>query len=806
MRRANIGGRAAPSGQPDGPRVLLCALTAVACCWATAAFAADPGGGKPSQATFLIEILILVVAGRLLGEAMQRIGQPSVMGQLIAGILLGPSVFGLLWPDGQHAIFPSGQAQKGMIDAVAQVGVLMLLLLAGMETDLNLARRTGRASIAVSVTGICLPFACGFGLGLYLPDSLLPNPNERLPAALMLGTALSISSVKIVAMVVREMNFLRRNVGQIILASAVIDDTIGWILIAITLSLVEQNHLDWPTLAKSVLGTAIFLGVSFTVGRRLVAWAIRWTNDNFTSELPVISFVLALTFCLALITDAIGVHDVLGAFVAGILVGESPILTKQIDGQLRGLITGLFMPVFFGLAGLTADLTILKDPEVLLLTIGIVAIATIGKFSGAFAGGTIGGLRFKECFAIASGMNARGSTEVIVATIGLSMGVLSQNLFSMIVTMAILTTLAMPPMLRWSLARLPMREEEKKRIEREEFEAKGFMPNVERLLLAVDDSANGKFAAHLTGLLAGRRGTPTTLLRLREPERENDRSPSRDDQDPAEDLKAGAEVAREAKEAEERVEEERSKAEMERGSDGEDKPSGDAVQEKQQEKQEKKEEGKAPKTTPQVALLKAETGAIGIEEAIAREATKGYDLLILGVQDALAADGALHEDLGRITAGFDGPLSVVLGRGRLLEKPTTRLRILVPVSGNNVSRRAAEVAVMLARAQDMPITFLYVTGGRGKNGGGRGHSLLHRHEQAALKELVTWAERYDTEARTAIRMNMSPQDAILRELKTGRYDLVVMGVNRRPGEALFFGNVAGSVIEGADTSLMLLSS
>jgi Kef-type K+ transport system membrane component KefB/nucleotide-binding universal stress UspA family protein len=802
MGRACIGERAAPSG----PRVLFCALTAVACCWATAAFAADQGG-KPSEAAFLIEILVLVIAGRLLGEAMQRIGQPSVMGQLIAGILLGPSFFGLLWPEGQHAIFTTGEAQKSMIDAVAQVGVLMLLLLAGMETDLALARRTGRASIAVSVTGICLPFACGFALGLYLPDNLLPNPNERMAAALMLGTALSISSVKIVAMVVREMNFLRRNVGQIILASAVIDDTIGWILIAITLSLVEKSHLDWPTLAKSVIGTAIFLGVSFTLGRRLVAWAIRWTNDNFKSELPVVSFVLALTFGLALITDAIGVHDVLGAFVAGILVGESPILTKQIDGQLRGLITGLFMPVFFGLAGLTADLTILKDPSILLLTLGIVAIATIGKFSGAFAGGTIGGLRFKESFAIASGMNARGSTEVIVATIGLSMGVLSQNLFSMIVTMAILTTLAMPPMLRWSLSRLPLREEEKKRIEREEFEAKGFMPNVERLLLAVDDSPNGKFTAHLTGLLAGRRGTPTTLLRVREPEETKQPTPLRDDEGPEEDLKAGAETARDAKDAEVRVEDERAKAEIERDGDADEKKG--KKQPKAKAIEEKKEEGKAAKaTTREVALLKAEAGSDSTEEAIAREATKGYDLLILGVEDAIGSDGSLHEDLGRIAAGFDGPLGVVLGRGALLEQPTTRLHILVPVSGNNVSRRAAEVAVMLARAQDMPITFLYVTGGgkNKKNGGGHGRHTLHRHEQAALKELVNWAERYDTEARTAIRMDMSPQDAILRELKSGRYDLVVMGVNRRPGEALFFGNVAGAVIEGADTSLMLLSS
>jgi nucleotide-binding universal stress UspA family protein len=131
------------------------------------------------------------------------------------------------------------------------------------------------------------------------------------------------------------------------------------------------------------------------------------------------------------------------------------------------------------------------------------------------------------------------------------------------------------------------------------------------------------------------------------------------------------------------------------------------------------------------------------------------------------------------------------------------LKILVPVSGNNVSRRAAEVAVMLARAQDVPLTFLYVAGGQRS---GRPHSALHQHEQAALKELVAWAERYDTEVRVTVRTNMSPQDAILREVKRSHFDLVVMGVNRRPGEALFFGNVAGEVIADAEASVLLLSS
>lgn len=764
---------------------LLPLVGALLLCSAASAFAAE-SAGKPSTPLFVTEVLILVVAGRLLGEAMQRIGQPSVMGHLLAGMVLGPSVFGALWPEAQHALFPTGAAQKGMIDAVGQVGVLMLLLLAGMETDIGLARRTGRASLAVSVCGILLPFACGFALGLYLPDFLLPNPDERFPAALLLGTALSISSVKIVAVVVREMNFMRRNIGQVILASAVIDDTIGWIIIAITLSLVEHSHLDWMTLAKSVIGTAVFLGVSFTIGRRLVFWLIRWANDSFESELPVISLVLALTFGMALITDAIGVHDVLGAFVAGILVGQSPILTKQIDQQLRGVITALFMPIFFGLAGITADLTILANPEILLLTAGIVAIATVGKFSGAFTGGRLGGLRLPESFAIACGMNARGSTEVIVATIGLSMGVLSQDLFTMIVTMAVLTTLAMPPSLRWALARLPMREEERQRIEREEFEAKGFMPNVERLLLAVDDSPNGKFMAHLTGLLAGRRGTPTTLVRMRNPEP----TPQAEDHGPEADLKAGAETARDAHDAEQALSEAAAQEEMTGKAEPAEKDNG---------------EKKAPKaSTREVSVTRAESKTEGPEEIVARESRKGYDLMMVGVDETVGPDGALHEDVARIVGAFEGPLGVAIARGSHRDDPARRLKILVPVSGNNVSRRAAEVAVMLARAQDVPITFLYVASG--KRAGGRRSGTLHQHEQAALKELVTWAERYDTQARVAVHTEMAPQEAILREIKQHHYDLVVMGVNRRPGEALFFGNVAGAVIEDAEASVLLLSS
>src|SRR5262249_13721998 len=173
-----------------------------------------------------------------------------VIGQLIAGIVLGPSVLGAISPSFQQQLFPATAAQKSMIDGMSQFGILMLLLLAGMETDLELVKKVRRAAASVSVAGIAVPFAGGFIVGELLPDSMLPQPDKRFVVALFLGTALAISSVKIVAMVVREMNFLRRNVGQVILASAIIDDTIGWIIVAVTFSLATSGAVDLASVAK----------------------------------------------------------------------------------------------------------------------------------------------------------------------------------------------------------------------------------------------------------------------------------------------------------------------------------------------------------------------------------------------------------------------------------------------------------------------------------------------------------------------------------------------------------------------------
>jgi Kef-type K+ transport system membrane component KefB/nucleotide-binding universal stress UspA family protein len=740
-----------------------CALAVFAASTLRAAEQPPTAGSGASEAVFILQIVLLLLVGRLLGEAMQRIGQPAIIGQLLAGIVLGPSVFGALWPDAQHAIFPPRGEQRSMIDAVGQLGILMLLLLTGMETDLRLVKKVGAAATSISIAGIAVPFVCGFALGELLPDGMLPNPDQRLITSLFLGTALSISSVKIVALIVREMNFIRRNVGQIIVASAIIDDSIGWIIIAVTFGLAAHGTVDLTTLARSVLGTAAFLAISLTIGRRVVFTLIRWTNDRFISEVPVITMILVIMGGMALATHLIGVHTVLGAFVAGILVGESPILTRHIDEQLRGLITALFAPVFFGLAGLGTDLSVFRTPSLVWLMLAVIAIASLGKFAGAFIGGRLGGLTFRESLALGCAMNARGSTEVIIATIGLGMGALDENLYTVIVAMAVITTTAMPPTLRWALARLPLGAEEKKRLEREEFEARGFVANMERLLIAADDSANGKFASRLAGLVAGVNGMPVTLVHVQAPDDPEGAPPGKPaDRAPARQAAAQAAKADDA--------------------DRDDSPA-------------------------KIDVVKP-TADAPIEEAIANEAAKGYDMLVIGVE-RVAEKGAFDDRVNRIAARFEGPLAIAVARGAHTEDPMkSRLHILVPITGTEVSLEATEVGLAIARATKASITALYVAAGKSTRMTRRLRNAVEPREQAEaiLKDAVEMADRYDIDMRTAVKIDATVADAILRQAGTSRHTLIVMGVNRRPGETLFFGDVAAAILERSQRSILFVSS
>jgi len=720
---------------------------------------AGNGVGGNGEIILVAQVALLMLIGRGLGEIMQRVGQPAIIGQLLAGLILGPSLFGWLAPHLHATIFPRTPEQKSLIAGIANMGVMMLLLLTGMETDLKLVRKVGAPAIAVSATGVLVPFACGFTLGEFLPDSILPNAQDRLITSLFLGTALSISSIKIVAMVVREMNFMRRNLGQIIVSSAIMEDTVGWVIISITLGIAGAGGVAVGSLAKTVIGTALFLVFSYTIGRWLVFQLIRWVNDTFVSEYAVVTAILIVMCAMAMTTQAIGVNTVLGAFVAGVLVGESPILSQLIQDELRGFITAFMMPIFFGLSGLSADLTILRDTHLLELTAGLVAIATFGKFTGAFFGGRIGGLNRAESLAIGCAMNARGSTEVIVASIGLTMGALTQNLYSMIVTMAVLTTMAMPPMLRWALNRLPMNKDEQKRLEAEKLDSKGFVSRLERLLIAGDESASGRFAARLAGFIAGQRGRPVTVLQFSPKAR-------------ADDATLKTVVTDAAKSGHHAV--------------------------------------KADERDDKRADIVARVDHGKPDEAIKLEAEKGFDLLLLGIDEPTIASGGFSAAVNRIAANFAGPIALVMTGDREDEFVTAEgFNILVPVNGTDAARQGAEFAFALSPAQASKITALHVANRKvsddRKSGKARASSAGDRNKKAVLRDTTELGARYGFRAvETASHTDIAPDDAILEEAKRTKADLIVIGATRRVGDDLFLGETVANVLQDWDGPIVLI--
>jgi nucleotide-binding universal stress UspA family protein len=341
--------------------------------------------------------------------------------------------------------------------------------------------------------------------------------------------------------------------------------------------------------------------------------------------------------------------------------------------------------------------------------------------------------------------------------------------------MAVVTTMAMPTMLRWALKRLPLRKKERQRLEREELDAKGFVPNLERLLLAADHSANGKFASQLAGIIAGSGGKPTTVVDMTIDNRGRKNGKAKADAEPKE--------AENGKESKEQVKSAaRGTTTLETHPD-EEKP-GDAHV---------------------IARQEEPRGA----DAIAGEARKGYDLLVVGIAKIRNPKGGFSKDISELTKGFEGPLAVIdTHEPRRRHKAPQHRKILIPVTGSEVSRRAAEIGMALARGSDAEVTALYVTRSNGSSGNGKSTTrkrALRRNEQAVLKDIGALGDRYEVNVRSTTRVNVAPDQAILKEAQRG-YDLIVLGVSRRPGETLFFGNTATSVLDRSATSNLFIAS
>jgi Kef-type K+ transport system membrane component KefB len=260
---------------------------------------------------------------------MKRLGQATVIGELLAGIILGSSVLGHIAPAVYHFIFPGDPLADHLLEGLAWIGVIMLLLYTGLETDLGILRGVSRASVVVSALGIVMPWFGGFVLGWEMPANYLADPNGRLIFALFLAVAMSISAVPVIAKILIDLDLMRRDLGMLILAAGILDDTIGWLMLSVVPGLAAHGEIDPRSLGSIIVAVLVFMAFCYFVGANLVVRIMRWIDDRALVEHAGISAMVAIAMVCAIITQAIGIHAVFGAFIAGVMIGRSARLRRS---------------------------------------------------------------------------------------------------------------------------------------------------------------------------------------------------------------------------------------------------------------------------------------------------------------------------------------------------------------------------------------------------------------------------------------------------------------------------------------------
>ena len=392
---------------------------------------------------FLLSLALLLGGARLLGEAARRLGFPAVVGEIVTGLLVGKTLLGRIAPGAFAWLFPEGNA-KVLLSGYTTVAVMLLLVVAGLEIDLSVVRKSGRVVIVTSLLGIVIPFVLGYGTGLLLPDSDLADPGRRTLHAAFLGIALSISALPVIAKTLLDLGLMKTNLGLIILSSAVFDDLIGWIGFSV---LSRQFTAAAPT-APTPIAASVFLTVGFTAVALLV---IRPVADRFLARHSgegergrVLSLIMVLALLGGAATEALGIHAVFGSFVIGIAVGDSSRLREHTRQVLHDFVTYVFTPVFFASMALRFDFIKALD----LRLIGLVlTIACIAKIAGCAAGALLGGVAPREAAAIGFGMNSRGAMEILLAVLARDAGIINDRLFVALVIMAVVTSMISGPAL-----------------------------------------------------------------------------------------------------------------------------------------------------------------------------------------------------------------------------------------------------------------------------------------------------------------------------------------------------------------------
>lgn len=401
--------------------------------------------------TLFLSLAVILTTAIILGEVARRLHQPSVIGEIIAGIILGPTVLGTLFPDLHLFLFPREGNIIIALEGMTTLAIALFLLVAGMEVDLSTVFRQRRSALLIGLAGMIGPFLLGFITAWFSPSLFGYQPHTDLLAFIFfVATAFSISALPVVAKILKDLNLYQTDVGMIIISAAIFNDLMGWLIFAMILNMTGNVAQGPFTLTQKIVLTLGFVVFILTIGRWLIHKGLPWIQAHTSWPAGILGFAISITLFCATFTEWIGIHVIFGAFLFGVALGDSPHLREKTRTTIDQFVSFVFAPLFFASIGLRVNFITNFD---WLMVLFVLVIATVGKILSCRLGARWSGLSSREAWAIGFGLNARGAMEIIIGLLALQTGLISERLFVALVIMALITSVTSGSLIQYILRR-----------------------------------------------------------------------------------------------------------------------------------------------------------------------------------------------------------------------------------------------------------------------------------------------------------------------------------------------------------------
>lgn len=692
-----------------------------------------------------IEISLLLLTALVCGELMVRLGQPAITGQILAGLLLGPTFFGLFFPDLSAQIFPRDGSQSRLIEVISWIGVSLLLMLTGMETDTAMLKRMGKPLLSFGLIGLFGPLIAGGIISLLLPDSLLGGSPNKLAFGVFIGTVFAASSVPVVAKILMDMNMLKLHVGQLIIATSLAHDLLCCLLLALIVVLAGTGNSGGNPILTAILGTICFLAVVF-FGKPVFFAGLRWVNDQVSSKDGLITAMVVLLLASAATTQALGVHIVLGAFAAGVILSQAPVINHKVVRPLEIVTMAFFAPVFFAASGLSVDLSTLLQPD-LGTVAALLTLASLGtKLLSCLAAGKLAGLGPWQSLSVGVGANAKGSLGLILAMLGYSLDIISKDMFALVIFISLFSTGIAAPLMKLTMSKLTVSDEERIRIKREERRARTILSGIRRVLCPTTGKGRNPFLIKFLNSIGQYQTIETTLFWARKSNTPLSEKPF--------------------KSLTERI------------------------------------------NRRYVGVIEKTIASDDPIEAIAEEANLGYDLVVMDADEppgdanyvfSPLVDGVILSSSTRVLTVYDPA-----------PDGSRQIRhVLVPVSGSELSIAAAEFGISVAESLGARVTCLSISQSEASDLYGETTQSGKKIEQnvsaeidATLKEL---SSALNVEFNSMLVQTAShPAQAAILMAQQNDVDLIVLGAEPKLGKGLFFGHTINYMLRHAPCAIAVL--